>query len=40
MDDDRQAFKFAYALYLARKVDPEAAQMIVEAAEAGFSLPE
>jgi len=35
MDDDREAFEFAYALYLARQVDREAAQMIVEAAEAG-----
>ncbi len=34
MDDDREAFEFAYALYLARKVDREAAQMIVEATEA------
>jgi hypothetical protein len=32
MDDDRQAYEFAYALYLARQVDREAAQMIVEAA--------
>ena len=36
MDDDRQAFEFAYALYLARQVDREAAQMIVQAAEAGL----
>ncbi len=36
MDDDREAFEFAYALYLARQVDREAAQMIVEAAEAGL----
>ena len=35
MDDDREAFEFAYALYLARQVDREAAQMIVCAAEAG-----
>ena len=34
MDDDREAFEFAYALYLARQVDREAAQMIVDAAEA------
>jgi len=34
MDDDGEAFEFAYALYLARKVDRDAAQMIVEAAEA------
>jgi hypothetical protein len=32
MDDDREAFEFAYALYLARQVDREAAQMIVDAA--------
>ena len=31
MDDDREAFEFAYALYLARQVDREAAQMIVQA---------
>ena len=36
MDDDREAFEFAYALYLARQVDREAAQVIVEAAEAGL----
>ena len=36
MDDDRQAFEFAYALYLARQVDREAAQMIVAVAEAGL----
>ena len=36
MDDDRQAFEFAYALYQARQVDREAAQMIVDAAEAGL----
>ncbi len=36
MDDDREAFEFAYALHLARQVDREAAQMIVEAAEAGL----
>ena len=36
MDDDREAFEFAYALYLARRVDREAAQMIVQAAEAGI----
>jgi len=34
--DDRQAFEFAYALHLARQVDQEAAQMIVQAAEAGL----
>ena len=36
VDDDREAFEIAYALYLARQVDREAAQMIVEAAEAGL----
>jgi len=35
MDADREAFEFSYALYLARQVDREAAQMIVEAAEVG-----
>jgi hypothetical protein len=34
IDDDCEAFEFAYALYLARQVDREAAQMIVAAAEA------
>ena len=33
MDDDREAYKFSHALYLARQVDREAAQMIVQAAE-------
>ncbi len=32
--DDREAFEFAYALFLAREVDREAAQLIVDAAEA------
>ncbi len=36
MDDDREAFEFAYALYLARQVDREAAQLIVDAAEVGL----
>ncbi len=36
MDDDREAFEFAYALYQARQVDREAAQMIVQAAESGL----
>ena len=36
MDDDREAFEFAHALYMARQVDREAAQMIVHAAEAGL----
>ena len=36
MDDDREAYKFSHALYLARQVDREAAQMIVQAAEAGL----
>ncbi len=36
MDDDREPYEFAYALYLARQVDREAAQMIVAAAEVGL----
>jgi transcription initiation factor TFIIIB Brf1 subunit/transcription initiation factor TFIIB len=36
MDDDREAYEFAYALYLARQVDREAADLIVQAAEAGL----
>jgi len=36
MDDDREAYEFAYALHLDRQVDREAAQMIVRAAEAGL----
>ncbi len=36
MDDDREAYEFSHALYLARQVDREAAQMIVQAAEAGL----
>jgi phosphosulfolactate synthase (CoM biosynthesis protein A) len=36
MDDDREAFEVAYALYLARQVDRGAAQLIVEAAESGL----
>ena len=36
MDDDREAYEFAYALYLARQVDREAANLIVQAAEAGL----
>ena len=36
MDDDREAYEFAHVLYLARQVDREAAQMIVQAAEAGL----
>ncbi len=36
MDNDREAYEFSYALYLARQVDREAAQIIVEAAEAGL----
>ncbi len=35
MDDDREAYEFSHALYLARQVDREMAQMIVQAAEAG-----
>ena len=34
MDDDREAYEFSYALYLARQVDQKAAQMIVKATEA------
>ena len=30
---DRQAYEFSYALYLARQLDRESAQMIVQAAE-------
>jgi len=40
MDDDREAYEFRYALYLARQVDREAAQMIVQAAEVGFAGPD
>ncbi len=36
MDDDREVYEFSYALYLARQVDREAAQMIMQAAEAGL----
>ena len=36
MDDDQQVYKFSHALYLARQVDREAADMIVEAAKAGL----
>jgi hypothetical protein len=36
MDDDREVYEFSQAPYLARQVDREAAQMIVEAAEAGI----
>ncbi len=36
MDNDREAYEFSYALYLARQVDREAAQMIVRAAEEGL----
>ncbi len=36
MDDDREAFEFSHALHLARQVDREAAQLIVQAAEAGL----
>ena len=35
MDDDREAYEFSHALYLARQVDREAADLIVEDAEAG-----
>ena len=33
MADDREVYEFSYALYLARQVDREAAQLITEAAE-------
>ena len=36
MDDDREAFEFAHALYLVREVDWEAANLIVQAAEVGL----
>ncbi len=36
MDDDREAYEFSHALYLARQIDREAAQTIVQAAEAGL----
>ena len=36
MDDDREAYEFSHALYLARQVDREAAQMIVQAAKEGI----
>ena len=36
MDDDREAYEFAKALLAARQVDRAAAQIIVEAAEAGL----
>ncbi len=36
MDDDREAYEFGYALYLARQADRDSAQMIVQAAEAGL----
>ncbi len=36
MDDDREAYEFSHALYLARQVDREAAQLIVDAAGAGL----
>ncbi len=36
MDDDREAFEFAHALYLARQVDRDFANLIAEAAEAGL----
>ncbi len=34
--EDRQAYEFSHAHYLARQVEHEAAQMIVGAAEAGL----
>ena len=38
MDDDREAYEFSYALYLARQVDRDAAQMIARAS-GGFLVP-
>ncbi len=38
MDDDREAFEFAYALYLSLEVDAETAQIIVDAAEVGYIM--
>ncbi len=35
MDDDRDAYEFAYALYLARQVDRDVADLIAQAGEAG-----
>jgi hypothetical protein len=35
MDDGRDVFEFAYALYLAREVDRDVADLIAQAAEAG-----
>ncbi len=35
MNDDREADEFAYALYLAREVDRDVADLIAQAAEAG-----
>ncbi len=34
-DDDREADKFAYALYLAREVGRDVADLIAQAAETG-----
>ena len=34
--DEREAFEFAYALHLAREVDRDFANLIVEATEAGL----
>ena len=34
-DDDRQAFEFAYASYLAREVGRDVADLIAQAAETG-----
>ncbi len=38
MDDDREAYEFAYALYLARELDRDVADLIVEAAKQGVRL--
>ena len=36
MDDDREVYEFSHALYLARQVDREAANLIAAVAEAGL----
>jgi len=36
MDDDREAFEFAFALYQTQEIDRETAQLIVDAAEVGL----
>ena len=39
MDDDREAYEFAYALYLAREVGRDVADLIAQAAEAWLFMP-